>query len=86
MSESALAAAWASLRARGRTALIPYLTAGHPDRARSLAAIRAAAEHADLVEVGVAFSDPLADGPTIQASSFEALRGGMTLPRTLELV
>jgi len=86
LSESALAAAWASLRARGRTALIPYLTAGHPDRARSLAAIRAAAEHADLVEVGVAFSDPLADGPTIQASSFEALRGGMTLPRTLELV
>jgi len=86
LSESALAAAWASLRKRGRTALIPYLTAGHPDRARSLAAIQAAAEHADLIEVGVAFSDPLADGPTIQASSFEALRQGMTLPRTLELI
>jgi len=86
LSESALAAAWASLRKRGRTALIPYLTAGHPDRVRSLGAIQAAAEHADLIEVGVAFSDPLADGPTIQASSFEALQRGMTLPRTLELV
>jgi tryptophan synthase alpha chain len=86
LSESALAAAWASLRQRGRTALIPYLTAGHPDRARSLAAIQAAAEHADLIEVGVAFSDPLADGPTIQASSFEALRHGMTVPGTLELI
>ena len=59
-------------RAR-RTALIPYLTAGHPDRARSLEAIRRAAEHADILEVGVPFSDPLADGPTIQRSSFEAL-------------
>jgi tryptophan synthase alpha chain len=86
LSESALAAAWASLRKRGRTALIPYLTAGHPDRARSLAAMQAAAEHADLIEVGVAFSDPLADGPTIQASSFEALRHGMTVPGTLELI
>jgi tryptophan synthase alpha chain len=77
---------WAGLRDRGRTALIPYLTAGHPDRAASLDALRRAAEHADLIEVGVAFSDPLADGPTIQRSTFEALRQGMTLPRTLELI
>lgn len=86
MSESGLAATWASLRRRGRTALVPYLTAGHPDRGRSLAAIQAAAEQSDLIEVGVAFSDPLADGPTIQASSFAALQQGMTLPRTLELI
>jgi tryptophan synthase alpha chain len=86
LSESALSAAWASLRQGGRTALIPYLTAGHPDRGLSLAAIQAAAEQADLIEVGVAFSDPLADGPTIQASSFDALQQGMTLPRTLELI
>lgn len=85
-SESRLGRAWAELRARGRTALIPYFTAGHPDRARSLDALRRAAEHADLLEIGVSFSDPLADGPTIQRSSFEALQQGMTLPRTLELI
>jgi tryptophan synthase alpha chain len=85
-SESALAAAWADLRRRRRTALIPYLTAGFPSRAASLEALRRAAEVSDLLEVGVAFSDPLADGPTIQRSTFEALRQGMTLPRTLDLI
>jgi tryptophan synthase alpha chain len=81
-----LAATWAALRAEGRPALIPYLTAGHPDLDVSLAALRAAEEHADIIEVGVPFSDPLADGPTIQRSTFEALARGMTLARTLELV
>jgi tryptophan synthase alpha chain len=85
-SESRLSREWAGLRRRGRTALIPYLTAGHPDRAASLEVLRYAAEHADILEVGVSFSDPLADGPTIQRSSFEALQHGMTLPRTLELI
>jgi tryptophan synthase alpha chain len=85
-STSPLAAAWAALHARRRTALIPYFTAGHPDPDASLEAIRGSAEFADLVEVGVAFSDPLADGPTIQRSSFEALGQGMTLGRTLELI
>lgn len=87
MSEpGAIARAWAELQRAGRTALIPYLTAGHPDRATSLEALHAAAEAGDLLEVGVPFSDPLADGPTIQRSSFEALRGGMTLTGTLELI
>lgn len=86
MSESALDRAWAGLRAARRPALIPYLTAGHPDRARSLEALRRADEHADILEVGVAFSDPLADGPTIQRSTFEALERGITLPATLELI
>ncbi|MFI5235264.1 MAG: tryptophan synthase subunit alpha [Gemmatimonadales bacterium] len=87
MSEaSPIAAAWATLRQRRRTALIPYLTAGYPDRATSLAALRAADQTADLLEVGVPFSDPLADGPVIQRSSFEALRGGMTLRGTLDLI
>ncbi len=86
MSESVLDSAWAQLRADGRTALIPYLTAGYPTIETSLEALRAVAEVADVVEVGVPFSDPLADGPTIQRSSFEALRQGMTLRGTLDLV
>jgi tryptophan synthase alpha chain len=85
-SESRLSRCWAGLRQDGRTALIPYLTAGYPDALVSRDALRVAAERADILEVGVPFSDPLADGPTIQESSFQALRGGMTLPRTLELI
>jgi tryptophan synthase alpha chain len=85
-SESALAALWAQLRRQGRTALVPYFTAGHPDRAASLDMLRRAEESADIIEVGVPFSDPLADGPTIQRSTFEALGQGMTLPRTLDLI
>ncbi|HEY8105398.1 MAG TPA: tryptophan synthase subunit alpha, partial [Gemmatimonadales bacterium] len=81
-----LDAAWSRLRAAGRTALIPYLTAGYPTTADSLAALRAAAADADIIEVGVPFSDPLADGPTIQRSTFEALRQGMTLAGTLDLI
>ena len=86
LSESRLAPAWAGLRAEGRPALIPYLTAGFPTGTASEAALRAADEVADIIEVGVPFSDPLADGPTIQRSTFEALRQGMTLAGTLELV
>ncbi len=85
-SESRLGRAWQSLRAARRTALIPYLTAGFPDCLASREALRRVAAHADIVEVGVPFSDPLADGPTIQRSTFAALAGGMTLPRTLELI
>jgi len=86
LSESRLAPGWAALKASGRTALIPYLTAGYPTPATSAAALRSAAEVADVLEVGVPFSDPLADGPTIQRSSFEALRHGMTLAGTLDLI
>jgi tryptophan synthase alpha chain len=86
LSESPLAQAWSGLRSGGRTALIPYLTAGYPTLDASAAALRVAAESADMVEVGVPFSDPLADGPTIQRSTFEALRQGMTLGGTLELI
>ena len=86
MSESGLAPAWTKLRSAGRKALIPYLTAGYPTPSASAAALRSAAEVADIIEVGVPFSDPLADGPTIQRSTFEALRQGMTLAGTLELI
>lgn len=86
MSESRLDRTWAALRQEGRTALVPYLTAGHPDLARSEAMLRAADEIADILEIGVPFSDPLADGPVIQRATFQALAQGMTLARTLELV
>src|SRR5580765_3100295 len=82
---SPLAERW---RALGKQrALIPYLTAGFPTSAVSLEALRrVAAAGADFVEVGVPFSDPLADGPTIQRTTQAALEQGMTLPRVLELV
>lgn len=75
------------MRAEGRAALVVYLTAGHPDRAASLAALRMVTEEgADFVEVGIPFSDPLADGPVIQRSSFEALQRGASVATTLALV
>jgi tryptophan synthase alpha chain len=85
-SERALARAWAALAARRRAGLVTYLTAGFPSLAASREAFRAADELADVIEVGVPFSDPLADGPTIQRSTFAALQQGMTLPRTLDLI
>ena len=66
--------------------MIPYLTAGYPDPLASGEALRVADEVADVLEVGVPFSDPLADGPTIQRSTFQALQQGMTLGGTLELI
>jgi len=86
LSDSAITRAFDDLRARGRTALIPYLTAGYPDPRASEEALRVADELADVLEVGVPFSDPLADGPTIQRSTYQALQQGMTLARTLELI
>jgi tryptophan synthase alpha chain len=86
LSESILARTFADLRARGRTALIPYLTAGYPDASTGEEALRAADEIADVIELGVPFSDPLADGPTIQRSTFQALQQGMTLAGALDLV
>jgi len=81
----AIAARWRSL---GRhRALIPYLTAGFPNRDVSLEALRrVAAAGADFIEVGVPFSDPLADGPTIQRTTQTALEQGMNVPRVLALV
>lgn len=78
---------FASLHSRGRTAFMPYFTAGYPDYDASLQIIAAAASSgADLIEIGMPFSDPLADGPTIQGSTQVALNKGMTTLRCLELV
>lgn len=85
-SESRLARAWPAARGEQRAALIVYLTAGHPDPATSVEAFRVAGRHADILEVGVPFSDPVADGPTIQRSTFEALDQGVTLESTLDLI
>ena len=83
----ALAACWAALRAQGRAALIPYVTAGFPDRGATLAYLRGAADAgADIVELGIPWSDPVADGPVIQASTHAALAGGMTLAGALDLL
>ena len=86
MSDPTRRAAWSALQRADQSALIPYLTAGYPDRATSLAALRTAARYADVLEVGVPFSDPVADGPVIQRASFDALARGMTLRGTLDLV
>jgi len=76
-----------ALARQGRKALVPYITAGHPTVERSLELMRALeSAGADVIEVGVPFSDPMADGPVIQASSQAALEQGMTLDRTLDLV
>lgn len=86
-SSDVIAHRFASLRESGRRALVAYATAGHPDLPRSLELLQGLEDAgADVVEIGVPFSDPMADGPVIQASSQLALEQGMTLPRTLELV
>lgn len=70
----------------GRPALMPYFTLGYPDRATSLAVVEAIAPYSDLLELGVPFSDPLADGPTIQHSTQTALAQGVTSRACLEMV
>ncbi len=84
---SAIDARFSQLAQRQRRALVAYVTAGHPDATRSLELLRAL-ENAgvDIIEVGVPFSDPMADGPVIQSSSQQALAGGMTYDGALELV
>ena len=73
-------------KAEGRPALIPYLTAGFPSREGFLEAARAVLPWADLLEIGLPYSDPLGDGPVIQRASEVALRKGMSVQGTLELV
>jgi tryptophan synthase alpha chain len=75
------------LKADGRGGLVAYLTAGDPDPEHSAAIVTAVAQAgADVLEIGVPFSDPLADGPVIQRAIERALAAGMTLRGTLELV
>lgn len=81
---SRIASTFAALRAQKRKALIPFVTAGDPDNATAVPLMHAlAAAGADVIELGVPFSDPMADGPTIQRSSERALHGGTSLRHVL---
>jgi tryptophan synthase alpha chain len=78
---------FAALKREGRAGLVTFVTAGDPDPATSLAILKAAPRAgADVVELGMPFTDPMADGPAVQASSLRALRAGQTLRKTLDMV
>ena len=82
-----IAAAFSRAAGEGRAALIPYVVAGYPDHETSLAAALAAADAgADLLEIGLPYSDPLADGATLQRATSAALRAGATLERSVALL
>lgn len=85
MTPRSIAEVFARRRAAGQAALVPYVTAGHPRADATVPILRALADAgADVLELGIPFSDPLADGPTIQRSSFQALAGGTTVKGVLE--
>ncbi len=78
---------FADLKAEGRAGLVVFVTAGDPDYATALDLVKALpAAGADVIELGMPFTDPMADGPAIQASSLRALKSGMTLKKTLAFV
>src|ERR1700728_2194995 len=78
---------FAALKRYGRAALVTFMTAGDPDHATSLAILRALPKAgADVIELGMPFTDPMADGPAIQASSQRALKAGQTMIKTLAMV
>src|SRR5258706_11024972 len=80
-------ARFAELKREGRSAFITFLMAGDPDPATSLEIIEALPKAgADIIEIGMPFTDPMADGPAIQASGLRALKAGMTLRKTLDMV
>lgn len=80
-------ARFAELKKQGRSAFVTFLMAGDPDPASSLEIIKALPKSgADVIEIGMPFTDPMADGPSIQAAGLRALKAGMTLKKTLELV
>jgi len=84
---SRIAGRFAELKTAGRAAFVPFITAGDPDAETSFEILQELpAAGADLIELGVPFSDPMADGPAVQASSLRALQAGMNVPKVLELV
>src|SRR5882757_322812 len=80
-------ARFAELAKQGRSALVTFVMAGDPDPKTALDVIKALPKAgADIIEIGMPFTDPMADGPAIQAAGLRALKAGMTLKKTLELV
>jgi len=80
-------ARFAALKKEGRSAFVTYLMAGDPDPVTSLDIIKALPKAgADIIEIGLPFTDPMADGPSIQAAGLRALKAGMTLKKTLEII
>jgi len=87
MTETRIDRRFAALKSEGRPALVTFMTAGDPDPATTLALLKALpGAGADVIELGMPFSDPMADGPAIQAAGLRALKGGQTLVKTLDLV
>ena len=86
-SAGRIARRFAALKGEGRAGLVTFLTAGDPDPETSLAVVKGLpAAGADLIELGMPFTDPMADGPAIQASSLRALKAGGRMTRTLDMV
>jgi tryptophan synthase alpha chain len=84
---SRIEARFAELKKRNRAAFVPFITAGDPDAETSFAIMeKLPAMGADLIELGAPFSDPMADGPAVQAASLRALKSGATMHKTLEMV
>ncbi len=81
-----IAEAFAQAKGEGRAAIIPYLTAGYPSPESYLQIAKNLLRHADMMEVGIPFSDPLGDGPTIQKAGEKALQNGMNFAKTLSLI
>src|SRR6201996_2454800 len=80
-------ARFAELKQQGRSALVTFLMAGDPDPSTALELLKALPKSgADMIEIGMPFTDPMADGPSIQAAGLRALKAGMTLKKTMELV
>jgi len=78
---------FAALKAEGRAALVAFVTAGDPDSETSLAIVKALPEAgADVIELGMPFTDPMADGPAVQAAGLRALNAGQTMVKTLAMV
>ncbi len=87
MSTARIDRCFAALRGAGRAGLVTFVSAGDPDRERGAALLEALPEvGADVIELGMPFTDPMADGPAIQASGRRALDGGQTMVRTLTMV
>jgi tryptophan synthase alpha chain len=84
---SRLAARFAELKSQGRAAFVPFVTAGDPDMDISLTILeQLPGAGADVIELGMPFTDPMADGPAVQASSLRALKAGATMSRVIDLV